>query len=679
MLHDESFITGFLIGRKQGGRADPTLIKRAAALSDFCEIWRIPKYNTVTDVAGNNLTVAVQRMRRMTYVVDVMRTAYGISMHTADGHILCFGAHPQGALTHSSCLKDSSITPADEGAHPVNWTEAKSFLIVSDSLVAVVAEHPELHTPILLTGFARVLAAKTSDKDNWRPISETALPNYLDIYKDSVFDLTQSMDLVDDLTDRVFDSDNESLLYENGDAGYFRGIRCIRSPDGHGQYIKDGTINNFNFIGRFEATGTCAARNELANTSQMYLCGYRRNLGDAGSPQIVVDRWWMTITGTSPVWRGLLPRSACTYDYNADEIDLEHPTYQDGYNKGYQDGLAAGGGGGEDPGGDYDEGYQTGYQEGYQAGYAAGVAASGGGDDGYTLGPAEDGATELYISIEAAQLKEQQLCFCQTVANGVSIDWGDGSAAETAAGTGPVYPTHSYAAAGDYKIRLLPADGCSLTIGGGTSVVKTVFNDGTSVAGGRGVVLKKAVIGKEVTTVGRYAFQNCWNLEEVYVQDGVETLGLSCFQNCTGLHRIRLPSTLTSINAGSEFNGCYALSEINIPMSVTAIGGNAFQDCQSLKRISFPGIASIGASALIRCRGLQRVDLPATLTTLAYNFASQTINLREIHLAATTPPPLSGNLTTGYSNFVVYIPAGSLAAYSSANRWSSITAKLIEE
>ena len=291
----------------------------------------------------------------MTYVVDVMRTAYGISMHTADGHILCFGAHPQGALTHSSCLKDSSITPADEGAHPVNWTEAKSFLIVSDSLVAVVAEHPELHTPILLTGFARVLAAKTSDKDNWRPISETALPNYLDIYKD-----------------RVFDSDNESLLYENGDAGYFRGIRCIRSPDGHGQYIKDGTINNFNFIGRFEATGTCAARNELANTSQMYLCGYRRNLGDAGSPQIVVDRWWMTITGTSPVWRGLLPRSACTYDYNADEIDLEHPTYQDGYNKGYQDGLAAGGGGGEDPGGDYDEGYQTGYQEGYQAGYAAG-------------------------------------------------------------------------------------------------------------------------------------------------------------------------------------------------------------------------------------------------------------------------------------------------------------------
>lgn len=309
--------------------------------------------------------------------------------------------------------------------------------------------------------------------------------------------------------------------------------------------------------------------------------------------------------------------------------------------------------------------------------YAAGQAAAGGGD-GYTLGPAADGATELYVSIEAAALRAQRLCFCQTIANGVSVDWGDGSAVETVAGTGPVYPEHNYNSNGDYVIRLIPADGCTLTLGGGTSVAKTIFNDGTGVAAGRGVVLRKAVVGKGITMVGRFAFRNSWALEEVYIQDGVEALGESCFQDCGGLHRIRLPSTLTSLANGAELSRCYGLGEITIPTSVTAIGGNTFTSCYALKRVSFPAITKVEPYAVGTCRGLQRVDLPATLTTLSTNFANAAVNLREIHIAATTPPPLTGNLAIP-STCVVYIPAGSLAAYSSANYWKNIASRLVEE
>lgn len=686
MLHDESFVAGLLIGRKQGGGGTgPEMIKKAAAMSDFCDIWRIPKYDAVTDAAGNLLTVDVQRMRRLTYVVDVLRVAYKMYMHLHGGSILAFG-NGSGLRTHTYCNADASVEPADYGTHPVNWTSAKSVLVVSDSLVAVIAEHPELGTPVVLTGFIRVLAAKPVDKDNWRPIYETAFPRYSVIQKDNAFTLTQGMDLVDDLTDKVLDtSGGEELIYENGSAGYFRGIRCVRSQDGQGQYVKTANgENNYNFIGSFDAVGTCAARNDAANTSQMYLCGFKRDITDDNTQttQTVVDRWWMTITGTGPNQRGLLPRENCTYDYNSDEVDNDHKTYQEGYDAGHADGYDAGydagyaaglAGGGEDPGGSYDEGYQA----GYTAGYAAGQAAAGD-NNGYTLGPAADGATELYISIEAAALRSQQLCFCQTVANGVTVDWGDGSAVETVAGTGPVYPEHNYNSNGDYVIRLIPADGCTLTLGGGTAVAKTIFNDGTGVAAGRGVVLRKAVVGKGITMVGRFAFRNSWALEEVYIQDGVEALGESCFQDCGGLHRIRLPSTLTSLANGAELSRCYGLGEITIPTSVTAIGGNTFTSCYALKRVSFPAITKVEPYAVGTCRGLQRVDLPATLTTLSTNFANAAVNLREIHIAATTPPPLTGNLAIP-STCKVYIPTGSKATYAAANYWKNIAARLIEE
>ena len=41
-----------------------------------------------------------------------------------------------------------------------------------------------------------------------------------------------------------------------------------------------------------------------------------------------------------------------------------------------------------------------------------------------------------------------RLYILQTVANGVIIDWGDGSAIQTLAGTGRVNATHTYAIAG---------------------------------------------------------------------------------------------------------------------------------------------------------------------------------------------------------------------------------------
>ena len=60
----------------------------------------------------------------------------------------------------------------------------------------------------------------------------------------------------------------------------------------------------------------------------------------------------------------------------------------------------------------------------------------------------DDGKTRLYIRIAAEGRMNVPLYIFQTVANGVIIDWGDGSAIQTLAGTGRVNATHTYAIAG---------------------------------------------------------------------------------------------------------------------------------------------------------------------------------------------------------------------------------------
>ena len=74
----------------------------------------------------------------------------------------------------------------------------------------------------------------------------------------------------------------------------------------------------------------------------------------------------------------------------------------------------------------------------------------------------DDGKTRLYIHIADSLRMEVPICWSQSVSNGVTIDWGDGSAAETFSNTGQRNATHSYSDIGDYVITLNPAVGCTL-------------------------------------------------------------------------------------------------------------------------------------------------------------------------------------------------------------------------
>ena len=236
----------------------------------------------------------------------------------------------------------------------------------------------------------------------------------------------------------------------------------------------------------------------------------------------------------------------------------------------------------------------------------------------------DDGATKLHIRIATVERMTVPLYIGQTVDNGVSIDWGDGSASETLAGTGNVNTSHTYAEPGDYVISLMPEDGCTLSFGANSEsyrVMGSIEDNGTVYLN----MLQDVSIGKNVTSIGSYAFSSCFSLARVTIPDGVTSIGDNTFSSCSSLASITIPDGVTSIGAYA-FSSCSSLASITIPDGVTSIGDNTFSSCSSLTRVTIPdGVTSIGAYAFSSCFSLARVTIPDGVTSIssrAFSFCS---------------------------------------------------------
>ena len=230
----------------------------------------------------------------------------------------------------------------------------------------------------------------------------------------------------------------------------------------------------------------------------------------------------------------------------------------------------------------------------------------------------DDGATRLHIRIATVGRMTVPLYIGQTVANGVSIDWGDGSEAETLAGTGNVNATHTYAEPGDYIISLIPQDGCKLSFGHGSRsycVMGSIGNNGKVYCN----MLQEVYIGKNVTSISNYAFQSCNALVSITIPDGVTSIGDYTFQSCSSLVSITIPDGVTSIGTYA-FQSCSALVSITIPDGVTSIGGYTFQSCSPLVSITIPdSVISIRSSAFQYCYSLASITIPDGVTSISSN------------------------------------------------------------
>lgn len=127
--------------------------------------------------------------------------------------------------------------------------------------------------------------------------------------------------------------------------------------------------------------------------------------------------------------------------------------------------------------------------------------------------------------------------------------------------------------------------------------------------------LKKCISPKEVTTMTQmHKFNNCVNLEEVNIPEGITNIINNGFDNCNKLKDITLPNSLTTIGSYA-FRKCYNLINIILPENLQRINSYAFIDCVSIKKIEFPKSLTYMEDGLFNaCRSLTSVVFRNTNT-----------------------------------------------------------------
>lgn len=311
----------------------------------------------------------------------------------------------------------------------------------------------------------------------------------------------------------------------------------------------------------------------------------------------------------------------------------------------------------------------------------------GGGSDIPVIG---DGKTYLYIKIAEKGRMNVPLYFSQTVANGVTIDWGDGSATQTLSGTGYKNTTHEYKDVGEYTISLNPADGCILRLGGRIEgapyhCVLGSFDDGQEVYRN---MLQAVEIGKNVENIGNRSFASCCSLSKIIISEGVKSYEKKgsiiyyseyTFSKCYSLSNIVVSHGLIELS-NRMFNECRSLSRVVIQKGIKKIGDGVFYYCDALQSVEIPNsVTSIGQQAFYR-NPLTSIKIPESVTSIA-SYAFYECKSMAIYdfSQCTSIPTLGSYAFSGIpSDCKIVVPDALYDEWIAATNWSSYASYIIK-
>ena len=90
--------------------------------------------------------------------------------------------------------------------------------------------------------------------------------------------------------------------------------------------------------------------------------------------------------------------------------------------------------------------------------------------------------------------------------------------------------------------------------------------------------LTKAFVSKWPYGGQMHLYLNGEEIKQLVVPNNVTTIGASTFRNCAGLTSVIIPDNVTIIY-GSAFEGCTNLASVSIPEGISSIGAKAFAGC----------------------------------------------------------------------------------------------------
>jgi len=160
-------------------------------------------------------------------------------------------------------------------------------------------------------------------------------------------------------------------------------------------------------------------------------------------------------------------------------------------------------------------------------------------------------------------------------------------------------------------------------------------------------VIPAAINGYPVTSIGIQAFSPAFfgltNLTSVIIGTNVTSIGKFAFNSCMNLTNVTIPVSVTTIDA-SAFAGCQNLLNITIPNNLGVIGAQAFFSCQSLTSVTIPSsVASIGTEAFAFCTSV--TNFSVVTSNLSYSSSNGVLFDKSQTTLIQFPAGLSGNYT----------------------------------
>lgn len=154
--------------------------------------------------------------------------------------------------------------------------------------------------------------------------------------------------------------------------------------------------------------------------------------------------------------------------------------------------------------------------------------------------------------------------------------------------------------------------------------------------------LENIYIPNSVTKIEGWAFENCSKLKSIVIPNNVKEMGSEIFgmafgyifKGCNSLTDITLPNQVDYFVLGSSFRDCYSLTEITLPNGITKIDSYTFYECFNLTEVTIPeGVTSIGDKAFYKCFSLTEVIIPEGITSIGYKAFAENRNLTNIEIS----------------------------------------------
>lgn len=324
-----------------------------------------------------------------------------------------------------------------------------------------------------------------------------------------------------------------------------------------------------------------------------------------------------------------------------------------------------------------------------------------------------DGATKIFINISSdyygdniSNINSFSLQFKQSVANAVTIDWGDGTTSSSSTANSVVTVSHTYTSFGKYTVSVSRSSG-TLILGGGSSyyfvksgarfVDKMYLGssvtscDGYALAYGTCDILtvhknltlvnqsfrnlyrvQQITIPRSATNPANYVFYQDYTLRVVCIPKTITNIGTQSFYSCKGLMRLCIPDTCTTLDNLFGTSDTYPnlmLKALRWSGSVTTI--NCYLgSCRTLQRLVIPYGVTTFSPNITNCYNLKTIELPESVTTFNPTVGS-TVYVNYWIIRSLTLPTASAAIPT--SNLVrIFITEDANETLSTAEYWKDL-------